>query len=85
MWVLKTHFPYILPYAPIMTASRAVLLVRNPLDIIVSQFMMSTTMTHSRTCTNEFNVEFAAEWDWLVKQQAALWNQFFAYWIELAR
>jgi thiol-disulfide isomerase/thioredoxin len=67
VWILKTHFPYILPYANIMTAGRAVLLVRNPLDIIVSQFMMSTTVTHSRTCANDFTVEFADEWKWLVK------------------
>jgi hypothetical protein len=35
-WILKTHFPYILPFAEVMSAGRAVLLVRNPLDIIVS-------------------------------------------------
>ena len=36
VWALKTHFPYVLPFATPMAASRAVLLVRNPLDIIVS-------------------------------------------------
>jgi hypothetical protein len=65
--VLKTHFPYILPFATVMPASRTVLLVRNPLDIIVSQWMMSTTMTHNKTCSNDFTVEFASEWDWLVR------------------
>jgi hypothetical protein len=52
VWILKTHFPYILPYAKVMSASRAVLLVRNPLDIIVSQFMMSCTLTHSKSVSN---------------------------------
>ncbi len=56
VWILKTHFPYVLPFANIMSAGRAVLLVRNPLDIIVSQFMMSSTMTHSRSCSNDFPV-----------------------------
>ncbi|MFS8160580.1 MAG: sulfotransferase domain-containing protein [Candidatus Roizmanbacteria bacterium] len=68
-----------------MSAGRAVLLVRNPLDIIVSQFMMAVTLTHSRSVSNDFPVEFAAEWQWLVKAQAVLWNQFFQYWIELAK
>jgi Sulfotransferase domain len=68
-----------------MSASRAVLLVRNPLDIIVSQFMMSATLTHSKSCSNDFVNEFAEEWQWLVKSQALLWNEFFKYWIELSR
>lgn len=67
VWVTKTHFPYVLPFAQPMGASRAVLLVRNPLDIIVSQFMMSATLTHSKSCSNDFVNEFADEWQWLVK------------------
>ena len=36
VWILKTHFPYVYPFASVMSASRAFVLVRNPLDIIVS-------------------------------------------------
>lgn len=37
-WVIKSHFPYVYPTASPCSISRAIVLVRNPLDVIVSLF-----------------------------------------------
>jgi len=38
VWIIKAHYPYIYPYAVSMSAGKAVVLVRNPFDMIVSLF-----------------------------------------------
>ena len=50
VWFIKTHFPAVFPNPSLASASKAILIVRNPLDIIVSSFMLITTLTHSKTC-----------------------------------
>jgi hypothetical protein len=37
-FVVKTHFPYVYPFTVPIGISQAIVLVRNPLDVIVSLF-----------------------------------------------
>jgi hypothetical protein len=83
--LIKTHFPYIYPHTYPLSGSTAIVLARNPLDMIVSLFMMSLTLTHSKSCSNDFTKEFAEEWNWAVTQYMNLWNEFYKYWIDLAK
>jgi hypothetical protein len=36
VWVVKTHSPWCMPLAPKFTANKMVIVVRNPLDVILS-------------------------------------------------
>jgi hypothetical protein len=74
VWLVKTHFPYVYPYTPTVSGSKAVVLVRNPLDMITSLFQFAMTLTHNRNIANDWIVEFADEWDWSIKQYTNLWG-----------
>jgi hypothetical protein len=37
-WILKTHYPYVYPFTMPMKVSTAIILVRNPFDVITSLF-----------------------------------------------
>lgn len=58
--MIKTHYPTTDDFklAP-TTASKAIVLVRNPFDAIVSLFHLKTTNTHSLSVINDFPKEFS--------------------------
>jgi len=62
------------PFTQPLNISKAIVLVRNPFDIIVSLFQFSLTVTQSRNCTNDFPVEFKTEWEGFVKFAVKIWN-----------
>jgi hypothetical protein len=37
-WVIKTHYPYIYPFCVPVKGCKGIVLVRNPLDMVVSLF-----------------------------------------------
>ena len=43
VWCVKMHYPYVFPYITPFSATRSVIVVRNPLDVIVSWFQICTT------------------------------------------
>lgn len=38
VWVVKTHYPYMYPFTSPLNGQVALVLVRNPLDVIMSLF-----------------------------------------------
>lgn len=85
VWILKTHFPEWAPPHLKISATKSVVVVRNPLDVAVSMFQMGVTQTHTKSCNNEINKEFEEDWEWMVKNRSEAWNFFYEYWLDLAK
>lgn len=51
VWIVKTHYPERFEVCP-FKANKCVLLVRNPIDAIVSLFNMNATATHNYSISN---------------------------------
>jgi hypothetical protein len=86
VWGQKTHHPYMYPFGPLpQSASKAIVIARNPLDVIVSLFQFSLTGTQNKTCSNDFPVEFKSMWEWFVKFCCKIWAQFSEYWINVQK
>ena len=73
------------PFTHPLKACKAIVLVRNPLDMVVSLFQMCVTLTHNKTCENDFSKEFVTDWDFAVTVYTRIWTEFYAYWLNLAR
>ena len=82
--LVKTHFPYIYPITYPQNGSIAVVLVRQPLDMIMSLFQMAMTLTHTRTVSESVHDVLKEEWAWAIEQYVDLWNKFYSYWLEVA-
>tara|TARA_B110000208_G_scaffold6750_1_gene8627 strand:- start:2393 stop:3652 length:1260 start_codon:yes stop_codon:yes gene_type:complete len=81
--LVKTHYPERLGYAP-LSARRIVLLVRNPLDSLVSYFNMMCTMSHTTSIEESEYERFRAEWDGFVAEEIEMWHRFNSWWMDRA-
>jgi len=63
---------------------KAIVCVRNPLDIIVSEFNLHLTGTHNKNAENDLRKEFPEQWDWFVNQDIKTWHDFNDYWLKMA-
>lgn len=82
VWCVKTHYPERLGYAA-FNANRAILLVRNPFDAIVSYFNMILTQSHTLSIEESEFQKFAEVWDEIVRVEIEIWKQFHSHWIAL--
>lgn len=48
VWVVKSHYPE-RPEKALYSAQKVILLVRNPMDAIVSLYHMNATATHNKS------------------------------------
>jgi hypothetical protein len=55
VWVRKTHSPWCMPYAPLFHCNKMVIVVRNPLDVIVSWLNLVAQGCHNSK--SEYTVE----------------------------
>lgn len=59
--------------------------MRNPLDIIVSEFNLHLTATHNKNVEGNISKEFPEQWDWFVQRDIKTWHDFNEYWIRMAQ
>mmetsp|Transcript_18422 Transcript_18422/g.17541 ORF Transcript_18422/g.17541 Transcript_18422/m.17541 type:complete len:122 (-) Transcript_18422:420-785(-) len=86
VWMKKTHFPYdFVGLTFPQNGSKAIVCIRNPLDIISSMFHLYLTTTHTKTCANDIPKEFPEEWEHIVKYGSNLSEKFNSYWIKAAQ
>jgi hypothetical protein len=53
--------------------------------VIVSFMQLRLTQTHTKSCANEFWKEDPEVWEEYVKDMARLWNEYNAYWYDVAK
>lgn len=63
-WIVKTHSPYIMPFQPVFTCNKNLVVVRNPLDVIISWYQLVVTGNHALKVDYNLSTEFPETWDW---------------------
>jgi len=58
VWIVKTHSPWCMPYAPVFKAQKIMVIVRNPIDVILSWLNLVSTGAHN------LKIEFQVEKDY---------------------
>lgn len=66
-WIVKTHSPYCMPEAPKFTCNKMFIIVRNPLDCILSWLNLICMANHSSKAPFTFSKEYPEWWKWWVK------------------
>lgn len=84
-WLLKSHFPVQWPGSHTFSASRSLVCVRNPIDIIASYINLMITSCHSINIDNDVHIEFPEFWTWYIEQQTDQYVKFYQYWIDQAK
>jgi len=81
VWVTKSHWPS--PPPPMtqrdFTMDRAIVLVRNPIDVMSSMFLFINTGSHSMTCKEKINEAFPAEWDEWIHVVVAMIKEYYEF------
>ena len=82
--VVKTHSPE-RSGLNAFEASRAILLVRNPLDVLVSQFCMVATASHHLSISDAdwSRQELRQIFEDFVRQEITVWVDFHEFWIKM--
>ena len=84
VWITKTHHPFF-PW-PQFRSNAVMIAVRDPLDVIVSNFMMKGTISHVLTSQNSINKgELLPYWNTHFKNYIGLWKNWHEYWLNQAK
>ncbi len=79
VWIVKTHFPERMGKVK-FNAKRAIVLVRNPFDCIVSYFNMVITQSHTHSLVEEEYQKYGDIWDAFVYEETQVWKAFYEQW-----
>ena len=79
-WVVKSHYPERRGCAR-FAAKRAILLVRNPWDVIDSYFNMTLTNSHNTTMRDDQYARFEELFRGLARAEADVWARFNRWWL----
>jgi len=47
VWIVKTHSPWCMPFAPLYKANKMMCVVRNPLDVVLSWLNLVALCNHN--------------------------------------
>lgn len=79
----KTHDPGWRPGSWIThTTDRAIVITRNPLDALVSFFLLNNTGSHSLVSKDKISEAFPEDWDKWVRGVCRNYNQWHSYVVE---
>ena len=70
VWIIKTHSPWVMPFAPVFFSAKSIVVLRNPLDVIESWLQLMTQASHSAKSAFSYNTEYPKFWDWWVRDCA---------------
>jgi hypothetical protein len=81
VWVTKSHWPSPPPPMPQRDFSldRALVLVRNPIDVMASMFLFINTGSHSMSCKEKINEAFPVEWDEWIHVVVAMIKEYYEF------
>lgn len=79
--LVKTHFPERMG-SLLYATEKTVLLIRSPLDCIISLFHMDCTATHDCSILDSDFVSFASKWEAWVQNEITVWRDFHNYWMK---
>jgi Sulfotransferase domain len=86
VWITKSHFPGYFPWElEIERGEKVIIVVRNPLDSIVSLLHQNITLTMGKSIENDLNTDFPEFWNECVDKFSLKFEAYYKYWIDLAK
>ena len=85
VWVVKTHYPWIPPEPNVFSASRSLVVVRNPLDSIVSWYHYLSEVNHTTKAAYDVAADHPDYFDWWVRDLVPKMRKQYALYLEEAR
>ena len=80
VWVVKSHYPERYGNSEYY-CDRAILLVRNPMDCIVSLFHMVCSGSHNYSIHDDDFKKFVKYWKDFVDMEFTVWDDFHKFWM----
>ena len=84
IWVCKSNFPEKMGIARV-PIDRAIVLVRSPMDAIMSFFHMNASGTRDCSISDDDMKKFSGEWTEWVAQESLIWFEFHKWWLSTAK
>ena len=81
VWCIKSHYP-LRETVNMYNANKCVLIVRNPMDTVISLFNMVATRTHTLSMIDEDFEKFNSLFDVFLEQEVTVWRDFQKYWMD---
>jgi len=78
-WVVKTHSPWLLPMIPMFKCNKIIVVVRNPVDVLISWLNLRSMLNHNVKAPFDYEIEYPKWWDWWVRHSCDI----FATWYKL--
>lgn len=66
VWVVKSHSPWIMPFAPVFHANKLIIVVRNPLETALSWLNLVAMNNHVQKAPFKYDELYPNWWDWWV-------------------
>jgi hypothetical protein len=79
--LVKTHFPE-RSGSLFYPSQKTVLLLRSPLDCIISLFHMDCTGTHDCSILETDFIDYREQWEAWIRNEITVWRDFHAYWLK---
>ena len=80
VWLIKTHYPDRYGGTK-FGAERAILLVRNPLDCVISFFNLLGSRSHDLSIAEDTFVRLSNTWRQFTHQEFVVWKDFYDWWL----
>jgi len=84
-WIVKSHSPWIMQFAPPFTSNKVLFIVRNPTESNISWLNLCQMQTHSLKVPFEVNVAYPNFWNWWTRDCMTHMKNFYKVWIDDAR
>lgn len=79
--MIKTHWPERMG-SVVYPNQKTVLLIRSPLDCIISLFHMDSTATHDCSIADSDFVSYKSWWEGYLKNEITVWRDFHNFWMK---
>ena len=84
-WIVKSHSPWIMPFAPPFSSNKVICIVRNPCESNISWLNCIMTGCHSIKVPFQINTEYPNFWDWFIKDCMGHMNNWYRTFMKDAR
>lgn len=76
-WIIKSHFPWIMPFAPRFQVNKVIMIVRNPTESCCSFMHLTQLNNHSTKIPFDVQKLYPNYWRWWVKHNISMMRDFY--------
>lgn len=81
-WIIKSHFPWIMPFAPRFQVNKVIMIVRNPTESCCSRMHLTQLGNHSTKIPFDVQKLYPNYWKWWVQHNISMMRDFYQRYID---